>query len=540
MARRLSWDARTGAVGRRWTGVALVVVALAAGSFGVAPAAASARRAAQVDTSGILHVGEDLVVTGVNGSQVDFLAASTGASPQWNQWMNLIYDNLVRVAPNGSALPGLATAWSFPDPLTIELKLRTGVKFQDGTPFNAEAVKFSFDRTLNSDLAKNNHIDKNFLQVDNVEVVDDNTVRIHLKTPVQSAVFDLLHKPEAYVVSPTAVQKEGADFAQHPVGAGPYKLTEFTPEKVVSLRKWDGYWEGTNKSVWRLAGIDFDQLTQGPQFVNGLRSGAVDLIRVTEQQTADALKSDSSVKLVSQASDSSMYHFDLCVTDPVFKNLKVRQAIAYAINRDELNQAANGGNGVTSDQVFPKGSAFYFPEFSKYPYNPKKARQLIKQAKVPSDYSFDVATFPSPAFEPTMDVLQQQFARVGLKMNIKEDANFVENVLITPKYPAYMVSSIRSSTGKVASMNPATSADFCHYNSKAVTDAITQIDSTADAAKQKTAWRVIAQAMAKDAFFFPLYFSPVQVAYNSDKVGGVLQLFDQGEGANFRTIYLKK
>ena len=204
-----------------------------------------------------------------------------------------------------------------------------------------------------------------------------------------------------------------------------------------------------------------------------------------------------------------------------------------------MNEAANGGNGVPSDQVFPKGSQFYFPEFSKYPYNPAKAKQLLKKADVPKDYSFDVATFPSPAFETTMDVLQQQFAKVGLKMNIKPDANFVQNVLLAPQYPSYMVSSIRSGTGKISSLTPGSTANFCKYDRKSVADAIAQLNATADPAKQKDAWRAVAQAMAEDVLFLPLYFSPVQVAYNSDKVGGV-QLLDQGEGPNFRTIYLKK
>ena len=98
----------------------------------------------------------------------------------------LIYDTLVRVDQDGNPHPGLATAWKFPDDRTIELTLRKGVKFQDRTPFNASAVKFSVERTRDSG---NANLDKNLAQLDSVEVVDEGTVRFHLKTPILAAFF---------------------------------------------------------------------------------------------------------------------------------------------------------------------------------------------------------------------------------------------------------------------------------------------------------------------------------------------------------------
>ncbi|TMK54695.1 MAG: ABC transporter substrate-binding protein, partial [Actinobacteria bacterium] len=227
-----------------------VVLVVAAGAFVPVSRAGATTPPAKIDAKGILQYGLDLTVSGAGGT-IALDPTEISGSPFNVTPARLIYDTLVRLDADGNPHPGLATAWKFPDDRTIELTLRTGVKFQDGTAFNAAAVKAGLERTLASG---NPLLNKNFFELDSVEAVGDGTVRIHLKSPIVGAFFGLLSTKETFIPSPTAVKKEGSAFGQHPVGAGPYQLERFEPEQLIAVRKFKGFWQ---KRGWKLAGIDF-------------------------------------------------------------------------------------------------------------------------------------------------------------------------------------------------------------------------------------------------------------------------------------------
>jgi ABC-type transport system substrate-binding protein len=506
----------------------IVVTALAMGTT-----AAAVPRAVSVDPNGILKYGIDLTASGAGGV-ISLDPATIIGSPFNIAPARLIYDTLVRQGPKGPE-PGLATAWRFPDQQTIDLTLRKGATFQDGTPFNAAAVKFGLQRTM---AANNPNLDKNFAQLDSVEALDDSTVRLHLKTPVLAAFFNLLSAKDTFIVSPTAVQKEGSDFAAHPVGAGPYSLKEFTPEQLISLRKYKGFWQ---KSGWKLAGVDFVQSANGPSEVTALLSNEVDMIPVPDDATRSALAGHPGVTVNSQASDSSVAHFDMCTTTPPFDKLAVRRAIAYAIDRKALNEAGTGGIGVVTDQPYPPGSVFYTRSAAnRYPYSVAKAKTLLKGAGLPSGFDFDVMIFPSPTFQTQAEVLQSQLAKVGIKTKIVASPNYVSDLFTDNKAPTTVSFTINPGVGKIASVTPTSIADWCHFNDPKVTAGIDELNSAVgDVATQKAAWTDINKVIVDQVPMIFLYFNPVSVGY-SNNVGGVQQLYGTSQGPNFQTVYLKK
>jgi ABC-type transport system substrate-binding protein len=465
--------------------------------------------------------------------------AQTNGSPIGSQWLNLIYDNLVREGPGGSPMPGLATAWSFPDPQTILLTLRTGVKFQNGTQFNAAAVQFSLMRTLNSG---NPQLDKAFSSLSSVEVVDDRTARIHLSAPVAAGFFADLSLQPTMIVSPSAVRSEGSSFAQHPVGAGPYRLTNFTADQTVHVRKFRQSWDSAN---WKLGGVDWIEVqVSGPQGVNGIASGQIDVTRATDVNTALALKRTPEVTVLTAASLASMEHLDLCATRPPLDKIAVRQAIAYAIDRHALNQGAEGGQAVVSDQAQPPASPNYAPDLgNRYPHNVAMAKQLLKRAGFSNGISFDL-TYPNfTAFAKPAEILQSELAAAGINVNLMPANDYVTDELVNMKYPAAVVQTIYPG---VAGMTPIAKSlgvygSFCNYDKPAVDSAIASLQATADPTRTKAAWHAIAQALASDLPMLVLYFNPVQIAFNHAHVGGVSYLFSSaGEGMNLRGVYIKK
>jgi ABC-type transport system substrate-binding protein len=509
----------------------LVVVVSVSAQASAAPGRA---RSGRVDTKAILKFGVNLQeVDAPGGAKLD--PAHMQGDPQYSEWGNLIYDNLARAAPSGGLAPGLATKWTLPDDHTITLTLRRDVMFQDGTPFDANAVKFGLERTLHSPDIRQQ---KDFAQLASVDVIDDHAVRLNLNSPIAAAFLSQLTKPSTFVVSPTAVQKEGDDFADHPVGAGPYKVTAFDVNRVLSLRKAKGYWD---KGGWRLAGVDFVQIAAGPQSINGILSGQIDMFVLVDQATAAAVREAPDIKVFTQASDSSMYYLDLCENQPPFDKVEVRRAVAYAIDRNELNQAGTNGEGVVSDELFPKGSRFYFPEYAdKYPHNLQKARQLLKRAGLANGASFDLATFPNPTFDSVVLAVQAQLEKVGLRATIKATANIVQDAFIDKKYPSNLLSTIDPGPAKLSTVTPGNLTDYCGYDRSEVSAAIQTIKSSAEPDQQKQAWRTAQQALAQDVPFLVLYFGPLQLAYNAAKVGGVTQLLAQGSGPTFRQIYMKQ
>ena len=522
---------------RRRAWVIVTVAALVAVGL-TASAGATGARAVKVDPKGILRFGQYLDASGAGGV-ISLDPTSEIGSPINTAIARLIYDNLVRKGPGGEALPGLATAWKVPDGQTVELTLRKGVKFQDGTKFDADAVKFSLARTRDSG---NPTLEKNFSKIDAIDVVAPDVVRIHLNTPVMANVFADLKDWEGFIVSPTAVQKAGDAYAKQPVGAGPYRLKEFVPEERISLRKYRGFWE---RSGWKLAGIDFSQVAQGPPAVTALRAEQVDMVLATDQAMVDALRGQPGITVSSAPSNASVQVFAMCVTTPPFDKLEVRQAISYAIDRQEINHATTGGSGVITDLPWTRDSVYYAKDVAgRYPHNPKKAKQLLAKAGLPNGFSFDLMIFPAPSFVPPAEVIQQQLKDVGIKVNIVQASNYVQQLLVDNQAPATVVQSISAGLGKISFIDPSQPfgmGNWCHYTTPKLATAVAALKKlVGDVTAEKEQWRAVEKVIMDEVPIIFLFFLPVTVAYGPH-VGGVKQIYGaSGEGPDFRTIFVKK
>ncbi|WP_264289391.1 glutathione ABC transporter substrate-binding protein GsiB [Duffyella gerundensis] len=297
------------------------------------------------------------------------------------------------------------------DGLTYTIKLRSGVKFQDGTDFNAEAVKVNLDRASNPD----NHLKRYnlFKYVATTEVVDPTTVKITLKQPFSAFINNLAH-PAAVMISPTALKKYGKDIGFHPVGTGPYKFVTWNQTDFVKVEKWEGYWKSGYPKL--------DSITWRPVVDNNtraamLQTGEANFAFPIPFEQAKVLEKNSKLNVVTSPSIMQRY-ISLNVTQKPFDNAKVREAINYAINRQALVKVAFAGYATPATGIVPP-SIDFAQTYPPIAYNPAKARELLKEAGYPN--GFEATLWSSHNHSTAQKVLQftqQQLAQVGIKLKV--------------------------------------------------------------------------------------------------------------------------
>lgn len=298
-----------------------------------------------------------------------------------------------------------------PDGLTYTVKLHPGVKFHDGTPFNAAAVKVNLDRASNPDNRLKRY--NLFKMIEKTEAVDDLTVKITLKTPFSAFVNNLAH-PAAVMISPAALKQYGKDIGFHPVGTGPYRFVTWNQTDFVKVEKFNGYWK---------AGLPkLDSITWRPVVDNNTRAA---LLQTGEAQFAypipfeQAKVLEKNDKLALVASPSILHRYiSMNVTQKPFDNPKVREALNYAINKEALIKVAFSGYATPAEGPLPS-SIDYSVKYHPWPYDPAKARELLKEAGYPNGFTTTLwSSHNHSTAQKVLQFTQQQLAQVGVKVQV--------------------------------------------------------------------------------------------------------------------------
>ena len=288
-----------------------------------------------------------------------------------------IFERLIQVQFNDRTksrdyIPVLAERWqASPDKKVWTFFLRRGVKFHDGTPFNAEAVKVNVERLIGP---QPQMMSRDYtMLLDRVEVVNDLTIRFHCK--VAAAPFlDLIEQSYLAIVSPAALQKFGKEIHQHPVGTGPYKFTEWAVGQKVVMGANKEYWKGPPK----LDGIEILFVPDDMARANMLQTGEVQVAYNLPIQLIDKLREGDKIKVISYPTAELLFLVINCQVIPT-NDLRVRQAIKMAIDRKNIIKSILKGNGLVGDSQV---SEFSFGRYSADPvlFDPKAAEQLLTEA----------------------------------------------------------------------------------------------------------------------------------------------------------------
>jgi peptide/nickel transport system substrate-binding protein len=325
-----------------------------------------------------------------------------------------IYASLFTLNENHEIVPALASGYEYnSDGTAVTVTLKPDLTFQDGTPVNADAVKFNFDRIFSQ---TNSALKGVYADVKDVAVVDDTTVRFDLKQPDYQIPYILAEKT-GELPSPTAVQKDPTAFnAGAPVGAGPFIVDELIPGDHITLKKWDGYWNAANIHIDEIRinfGVSPDSL------LAALQAGDANFATITPDQI-DAAKA-AGLKVLSGTDRLWGSNFLSVNTNQApFDNPAVVQAIRYAVNPEQFSDQIYGGLGTATYQPFPEGHPDFVPALTtQNTYDPAKAKQVLAAAGIqPGQISFDLATLNLNGFDKVGEILQSQLAAVGITANL--------------------------------------------------------------------------------------------------------------------------
>lgn len=343
------------------TACAAVCVVLAASVYTYAPAVAQSR--------GTLRL---VPVAGLSGLDpesgkaiIDIIVASQ------------LYDTLITFDGTGRPIPALATSWKITGPNTWELTLRRGVKFHDGTLFDAAAVKFNVERAIDPKRVGRSTLFAPY--IDRADVVDDHTVRIVTKGQIPYLPY-IIGYGFFGIVSPKAVQTYGADFSRHPVGTGPFKFERWTEGQSVEMVANDEYWGGRPK----LAGIIWRLIPSESARVLALRAGEVDAIADPPTETLPQLQQTGRIDLIKSVANAFVGIW-LNPSVPALADPRVRQAMLHAIDQQSIldnvvKGVAQPAYQILGPAVFGMFTDKQLPKAGFYPYDVAKAKALLAEA----------------------------------------------------------------------------------------------------------------------------------------------------------------
>lgn len=334
-----------------------------------------------------------------------------------------VYDGLVRYKDGALEVePALATAWQISeDGKSYTFTLREGVKFHDGTRFDAEAVKFNFDRMLDESHPYHETgpfpLSFFFSAIEEVTMVDDMTVRFDLNEPYAPFLSNLAY-PTGLIVSPAAVAKHGKDFGRNPVGTGAFEFAEWEGNTKVVVTRNDDYWDGNAE----LEAVIFRPITDANTRVAEMLSGGLDIMVEVPPDNVATFASDEDYNLLEQAGPH-VWFLILNAKEGPMADKRVRQAVNYAINKKELVEDVLQGTAEIAAGPTPPAFAWaYNSSLTPYPYDPDKARSLIKEAgHEGAKLTFYVTEGGSGMLDPVPmgAAIQADLAKVGLDVDIE-------------------------------------------------------------------------------------------------------------------------
>ncbi|MCL5025825.1 MAG: ABC transporter substrate-binding protein [Chloroflexi bacterium] len=317
--------------------------------------------------------------------------------------------------------PGLAESWEQPDAKTIVFKLRKGVTFHDGSAFNAEVARWNFDRMMNH--PKSGAKTEAGI-IESMQVVDDYTLRLNLKSPPAGflgQISDSGFIGRMWIGSKEAAEKMGDDYiARHPVGSGPMTFVEWKAGDSMTVKKWDKYWEKgeDGQPLPYLDGIVYRLIIDPTVRTLEIRTGNIDVSDSVPLKDIPAVKADPNLEFVEYHWSAELHYIPFNTQKAPFDNVKLRQAAAYALDRDSLAKAIGMGAGYPHAHFWAPGVLGYDETLPKYTYQPDKAKQLVKEAGFPDGVSAEGSFFTSGAIPRHAEAVKQMWEAVGIRLTL--------------------------------------------------------------------------------------------------------------------------
>jgi ABC-type transport system substrate-binding protein len=357
-------------------------------------------RAGQVRHGGVLRIGNTYVPPPRMGVP--------GRINVGGPWLEPVIDKLLRVDKDGRLVPHLIESWEYSkDGLKLTLHARKGVKFHDGTDFNADAVKWN--------LLKARETNGTLQLLSTIDVVDPYQVLITMKT-FDNHFLPTLAYNGGFVLSPTAYRTFGEEYCMvHPVGAGPFKFVKYEPDVSLVVEKFKDYWQKDKPYLDKIEMLYMQDMSAA---VQALKTGKVDAVVNINGASASELKTDGYViKSIPWTMEGLLP--DSLNKDSVLADKRVRQAIEYAIDRPKIIRAFGHGFWKSINQLATPKVCGYNPDIPGRPYNPAKAKELLAAAGYPEGFSVKLIGGEGTELQNIFVAIQAYLSAVGIKAEIE-------------------------------------------------------------------------------------------------------------------------
>jgi len=490
----------------------------------------------------------DAIVEGTIGepSTLIPMLASDSAS---HSVSGLIFNGLVKYDTDLSVIGDLAESWEISkDGLVITFHLRKGVKWADGVEFTADDVMFGYKTII--DEKTPSAYKEDFLQVKKAEVLDRYTFRVTYEKPFAPALTTwgsliTLHK---HLLEGKDITK--GEFARNPIGLGPYKLSKWVPDQELVLESYKDYFEGRpyiNRYIYK-------RIPDPATMFLVLRTGEIDMMGLTPIQYTKQTENDYFRKNFNKYRYPAFQytHMAFNLKHPFFKDKRVRQAIAYAIDKSELVDVVLFGLGSPATGPYVPNTWPYNPDVKKYDYNPEKAKQLLKEAgwetgndgvlvKDGRPFKFTIFTNTGNKLrENTATIIQWRLAKIGIKVEIRklEWSTFINQFIDKKRFEAVILGwSISLDPDQYdiwhSSKTREKELNFISYSNPEVDELLEKGRRTYDIAERKKAYFRIQEILADELPYIFLYVpdatpivharfkgikpSPIGISYNLPK-----------------------
>lgn len=460
---------------------------------------------------------------------------------------NQMYDYLIRERPDGSYEPRLATSWEQKnDGRTWLFHLRQGVKFHDGTDFNAEALKWNFERILNP--ATKSYLRAQYSVIDSMEVVNPYTLKINLKKPsyfladVLGGIFTLR------IISPTAVKKYGNDFVNYPNGTGPFMFSSLTKEGTLTLVKNPDYWEKGLPYLDKVVLVSYRDVNARN---NALRAGEIDMESGTSMELIKVSEANPNLYYITGPTSYGI-NLGVNISRPPWEDVRVRRAIlGYAVDRKTIAKVTTFGLAEPKVTVGALTHPYTERLLDLYPYDLKKAKELLQEAgMLGKEITFTINNTDN-VYKSMAAILKSSWESIGLKVKI-EVLDY--QTWIKTYYVAHTVTFSHPLTydsdpsywnqylGPKAVMNMTRAGGIEKKNGQEVVfsprtnQILEECYSTADPGKRKKAFQNLFRHLAEEAIMVGVMTKPFVIFMKKEVKGYIWRNLNQ----TYDTVYFEK
>lgn len=472
------------------------------------------------DTAGTPVKGGSLVF----GTESDVATLDVGAAAQpADKVITLgIYDPLTTYE-DGKVVPYLAESVepAGEDLATWNMTLRPGITFQDGTPLNADAVVKHFLRLQDPATAcPCRSIVQIIASMDTPDGPEGLSVVFNLATP-SVAFADTLAGSSGYIESPTAVAKYGAEYKNNPVGTGPFTLAEYVPGDRVVLEANPSYWKKDENGIQLpyLDKLTIKPIPDSGQRVAALEAGDIDIFQTADSGTI--AQSEEKGFTAQKISGSSSTILLMNNAKPPFNDVRARQAVAYAIDKEAINERVYGGVRTPSYSGFALDSAYYNPDATTPKYDPEKAKALVDEL---GGLKFSLVCIPTPEADSILQLVKQMGEQVGMQITLEtqEQGAFVNRMF--SKAGDYEAACFRSTHFiEPDAIRPGLTTDdagnLVFYSNPEVDRLLDEARQTADFDTRKEKYDQVQVLLAEDVPLITTLYDLFGNVYDAAKVG---------------------